>query len=50
MARRLERLSAAFDADGNTMTIAQAAQAVRRVTIQQTTADHEDSDLAAKNR
>ncbi len=33
----------AFDADGNTMKIAQAAQAVRRVTIQQTNAsDHED--------
>lgn len=39
----------AFDADGNTMTIAQAAQAVRRVTIQQATqADHEDSDFSGK--
>ncbi|HBZ7538223.1 TPA: DUF2303 family protein [Klebsiella pneumoniae] len=39
----------AFDASGNTMTIAQAAQAVRRVTIQQATqADHEDSDFSGK--
>lgn len=39
----------AFDAGGNTMTIAQAAQAVRRVTIQQATqADHEDSDFSSK--
>ncbi|PLO67077.1 hypothetical protein CWN49_19520, partial [Klebsiella michiganensis] len=39
----------AFDAGGNTMTIAQAAQAVRRVTIQQATqADHEDSDFSGK--
>ncbi|MFV7497262.1 YfdQ family protein [Klebsiella michiganensis] len=39
----------AFDAGGNTMTIAQAAQAVRRVTIQQATqADHEDSDFIGK--
>lgn len=39
----------AFDATGNTMTIAQAAQAVRRVTIQQATqADHEDSDFSGK--
>lgn len=39
----------AFDADGNTMTISQAAQAVRRVTIQQATqADHEDSDFSGK--
>ncbi|CAH3672890.1 TPA: DUF2303 family protein [Klebsiella oxytoca] len=38
-----------FDASGNTMTIAQAAQAVRRVTIQQATqADHEDSDFSGK--
>ena len=39
----------AFDADGNTMKIAQAAQAVRRVTIQQTKAsDHEDGDFSGK--
>ncbi|AWF51946.1 YfdQ family protein [Klebsiella michiganensis] len=39
----------AFDAGGNTMTIAQAAQAVRRVTIQQATqADHEDSNFSGK--
>ncbi|WFF18021.1 DUF2303 family protein [Klebsiella pneumoniae] len=39
----------AFDASGNTMAIAQAAQAVRRVTIQQATqADHEDSDFSGK--
>ncbi|HBX4649384.1 TPA: DUF2303 family protein [Klebsiella pneumoniae] len=39
----------AFDASGNTMTIALAAQAVRRVTIQQATqADHEDSDFSGK--
>ncbi|ECY3259719.1 DUF2303 family protein [Salmonella enterica subsp. enterica serovar Alachua] len=39
----------AFDADGNTMQITQAAQAVRRVTIQQATqADHEDGDFAGK--
>lgn len=39
----------AFDADGNTMKIAQAAQAVRRITIQQTNAsDHEDGDFSGK--
>lgn len=39
----------AFDADGNVMKIAQAAQAVRRVTIQQTnSADHEDGDFSGK--
>ena len=39
----------AFDADGNSMQISQAAQAVRRVTIQQSTqADHEDSDFSGK--
>lgn len=39
----------AFDADGGTMPITQAAQAVRRVTIQQSTqADHEDGDFAGK--
>lgn len=39
----------AFDVGGNTMTLAQAAQAVRRVTIQQATqADHEDSDFSGK--
>lgn len=39
----------AFDADGGTMAITQAAQAVRRVTIQQATqADHEDGDFAGK--
>lgn len=38
-----------FDADGNTMQITQAAQAVRRVTIQQATqSDHEDGDFAGK--
>lgn len=40
---------AAFDADGKTMSIAQAAQAVRRITIQQATqADHEDGDFSGK--
>ncbi|EPU6124695.1 YfdQ family protein [Klebsiella pneumoniae] len=39
----------AFDADSNTMKISQAAQAVRRVTIQQTNAsDHEDGDFSGK--
>ncbi|WP_151994671.1 YfdQ family protein [Buttiauxella massiliensis] len=39
----------AFDADGKTMSIAQAAQAVRRITIQQATqADHEDGDFTGK--
>lgn len=39
----------AFDADGNAMQITQAAQAVRRVTIQQATqADHEDGDFSGK--
>lgn len=39
----------AFDADGKTMSIAQAAQAVRRITIQQATqADHEDGDFSGK--
>ena len=39
----------AFDADGNSMQITQAAQAVRRVTIQQATqSDHEDSDFSGK--
>ncbi|SUW63261.1 Uncharacterized conserved protein [Buttiauxella agrestis] len=39
----------AFDADGNVMSIAQAAQAVRRITIQQATqADHEDGDFSGK--
>lgn len=39
----------AFDAEGGTMDISKAAQAVRRVTIQQTNqADHEDSDFAGK--
>ncbi|MGQ4775164.1 YfdQ family protein [Citrobacter freundii] len=39
----------AFDADGNTMQISQAAQAVRRITIQQATQqDHETSDFAGK--
>ncbi|HHT0375477.1 TPA: YfdQ family protein [Raoultella planticola] len=39
----------AFDAEGQTMDISKAAQAVRRVTIQQTNqADHEDSDFAGR--
>lgn len=39
----------AFDADGNTMQISQAAQAVRRITIQQATQqDHEAGDFAGK--
>ncbi|OAT23534.1 hypothetical protein M977_00443 [Buttiauxella gaviniae ATCC 51604] len=39
----------AFDADGKTMSIAQAAQTVRRITIQQATqADHEDGDFSGK--
>lgn len=39
----------AFDADGKTMNIAQAAQAVRRITIHQSTqADHEDADFSGK--
>ncbi|WP_310607216.1 YfdQ family protein [Buttiauxella brennerae] len=39
----------AFDADGKTMSIAQAAQAVRRITIQQATqADHEDGNFSGK--
>lgn len=39
----------AFDADGDTMQITQAAQAVRRVTIQQATqSDHEDGDFTGK--
>ncbi|EBV1737597.1 hypothetical protein DN004_04555, partial [Salmonella enterica subsp. enterica serovar Typhimurium] len=39
----------AFDADGNTMQISQAAQAVRRITIQQATQqDHEDGDFSGK--
>lgn len=39
----------AFDASGETMTIAQAAQAVRRVTIQQSSqADHEEGDFSGK--
>lgn len=39
----------AFDADGGTMQISQAAQAVRRITIQQATqADHEDGDFSGK--
>ncbi|MDE8801917.1 DUF2303 family protein [Citrobacter freundii] len=39
----------AFDADGNTMQISQAAQAVRRITIQQATQqDNETSDFAGK--
>lgn len=39
----------AFDADGQTMEISKAAQAVRRVTIQQTNqADHEDGDFSGK--
>jgi len=39
----------AFDADGNTLQISQAAQAVRRITIQQATQlDHEDGDFSGK--
>lgn len=39
----------AFDADGHTMQISQAAQAVRRITIQQATQqDHEDGDFSGK--
>ncbi len=39
----------AFDADGNTMPVSQAAQAVRRITIQQSTQqDHEDGDFRGK--
>lgn len=39
----------AFDADGNKMPISQAAQAVRRITIQQATQqDHEDGDFSGK--
>ncbi|HCJ7694140.1 TPA: YfdQ family protein [Citrobacter freundii] len=39
----------AFDADGETMEISQAAQAVRRITIQQATQqDHETGDFAGK--
>ncbi|ENB3790361.1 DUF2303 family protein, partial [Salmonella enterica] len=39
----------AFDSDGNTMQISQAAQAVRRITIQQATQqDHEDGDFSGK--
>lgn len=39
----------AFDVDGNTMQISQAAQAVRRITIQQATqAEHEDGDFSGK--
>ncbi|EMK5833861.1 DUF2303 family protein [Citrobacter sedlakii] len=39
----------AFDANGETMTIAQAATAVRRVSIQQINqADHEDNDFSGK--
>jgi uncharacterized protein YfdQ (DUF2303 family) len=39
----------AFDADGNTMPISQAAQAVRRITIQQATQqDHEDGDFSGR--
>lgn len=39
----------AFDADGQTMTIAQAASAVRRVSIKQMQeADHEDGDFSGK--
>ncbi|HAT2727207.1 TPA: YfdQ family protein [Citrobacter freundii] len=39
----------AFDADGNTMQISQAAQAVRRITIQSATQqDHETGDFAGK--
>lgn len=39
----------AFDADGKTMEISQAAQAVRRITIQQATQqDHETGDFAGK--
>lgn len=39
----------AFDAEGETMDISKAAQAVRRVTIQQTNQDdYEDSDFAGR--
>ncbi|RLL01864.1 DUF2303 family protein [Klebsiella pneumoniae] len=39
----------AFDANGGSMSIANAAQAVRRVTIQKTNAaDHEDGDFRGK--
>ncbi|MBL5919739.1 DUF2303 family protein [Lelliottia amnigena] len=39
----------AFDASGNTMTIAQAAQAVRRVNIKQVSESaHEDEDFSGK--
>lgn len=39
----------AFDAEGNTLDITKAVQAVRRVTIQQTNAaDHEDGDFSGK--
>lgn len=39
----------AFDANGNTMTIAQAAQAVRRVNIKQVSESaHEDEDFSGK--
>lgn len=39
----------AFDSDGKTMQISQAAQAVRRITIQQATQqDHEDGDFSGK--
>lgn len=39
----------AFDAEGGTMPISQAAQAVRRITIQQATQqDHEDGDFSGK--
>lgn len=38
----------AFDADGNTMPITKAVQAVRRITIEQATnADYEDGDFSA---
>lgn len=39
----------AFDADSNVLSIAQAAQAVRRVSIQQMSqSDHEDDDFSGK--
>lgn len=39
----------AFDAEGNSMQISLAAQAVRRITIQQATQqDHEDGDFSGK--
>lgn len=39
----------AFDAEGGAMQISQAAQAVRRITIQQATQqDHEDGDFSGK--